>query len=75
MTEEQRSLLSQIEIPGGDPLRSISPLYKGITGPQKSHWWFAFYKHKRGIALDSEKADGLESSIESHNDRRKLSGK
>ena len=48
----------KIEKPGGDRARCIGPFYKDIPDPEKSLYWFAFNRNKRGITLDIQTADG-----------------
>jgi crotonobetainyl-CoA:carnitine CoA-transferase CaiB-like acyl-CoA transferase len=45
----------KIERPGGDPGRSLPPLYHG-----KSLFWYAFNTDKRSITLDLESNEGKE---------------
>lgn len=48
----------KIEMPGGDPSRSIAPFYKDIPDPEKSLYWFAYNNNKRGITLNIETMTG-----------------
>jgi crotonobetainyl-CoA:carnitine CoA-transferase CaiB-like acyl-CoA transferase len=48
----------KIEKPGGDWARCIGPFYKDIPNPEKSLYWFAFNRNKRGITLNIETIDG-----------------
>lgn len=51
----------KIEPPGGSPSRNIGPFYKDIYNPERSLFWFAYNTNKRGITLDTAKADGQDS--------------
>jgi len=48
----------KIEPPGGSPSRDLGPFYKDIPDRNKSLFWFAYNRNKRGITLDIENADG-----------------
>lgn len=48
----------KIEKPGGDRSRNIGPFYGNKTNPDKSLFWFAYNRNKRGITLDIEKQEG-----------------
>ena len=50
----------KIEKPGGDDARNIGPFYHDEPHPEKSLYWFALNRNKRGITLDIETADGRE---------------
>jgi len=50
----------KIEPPGGSPSRNIGPYYKDIPEVEKSLFWFAYNRNKRGITLDIETSDGRE---------------
>ncbi len=50
----------KIEPPGGSPSRNRGPFYKDIPHPEKSLFWFAYNRNKRGITLDIESAGGQE---------------
>ncbi|MFC1820256.1 CaiB/BaiF CoA transferase family protein [Thermodesulfobacteriota bacterium] len=51
----------KIERPGGDPSRNMPPYYHDISDPEKSLYWFAYNMNKRGITLDLETSEGLDS--------------
>lgn len=50
----------KVEKPMGDEARNIGPFYHDEPDPEKSLYWFALNRNKRGITLDIEKADGRE---------------
>ncbi len=69
LTDEKGSLCSRIladlggdvikiERPGGDRSRDIGPFYGNKKDPEKSLFWFAYNRNKRGITLDIEKKEG-----------------
>jgi benzylsuccinate CoA-transferase BbsE subunit len=48
----------KVELPGGDPSRSIGPFYGDIPDPERSLFWFVTNTSKRGITLNIEAAEG-----------------
>jgi crotonobetainyl-CoA:carnitine CoA-transferase CaiB-like acyl-CoA transferase len=48
----------KIEKPDGDDARNIGPFYHDEPHPEKSLYWFALNRNKKGITLDIETADG-----------------
>ena len=50
----------KVEPPDGDPARRLGPFYHDDPDPEKSLYWFAYNRNKRGITLNLETADGQE---------------
>lgn len=50
----------KLEPPGGDPGRNMGPFYRDIPHPEKSLYWFAYNRNKRGITLNLHAIDGKE---------------
>lgn len=50
----------KVEPPGGDQARRIAPFYHDIPDPEKSLYYFAYNRNKRGITLNIETSDGQE---------------
>ncbi|MFO7964586.1 MAG: CoA transferase [Desulfobacterales bacterium] len=48
----------KIEPPGGSPSRNRGPFYKDIPHLEKSLFWFAYNRNKRGITLNLECTGG-----------------
>jgi crotonobetainyl-CoA:carnitine CoA-transferase CaiB-like acyl-CoA transferase len=48
----------QVEPPGGSPARRIGPFYRDEPEPDRSLFWWAYNRNKRGITLDLEREDG-----------------
>ena len=48
----------KIEPPGGSAVRSLKPFFADEPGPERSVYWSAYNRNKRGITLDLESADG-----------------
>ena len=48
----------QIEPPGGSSARRLGPFYENREDPERSLYWWAFNRNKRGITLDLEREDG-----------------
>lgn len=48
----------KVEPPGGEPDRSIGPYYHDESNPERSLFWFAYNRNKRGVTLDIETAKG-----------------
>ena len=48
------------EKPGGDESRNIGPFYHDETHPEKSLFWFAYNRGKKGITLNLQKEGGKE---------------
>ncbi|MEE9276932.1 MAG: CoA transferase [Dehalococcoidia bacterium] len=48
----------QVEPPGGSSARRLGPYYHDEEGPEKSLYWWAYARNKRGITCDLEAADG-----------------
>src|SRR5579859_5537538 len=48
----------KIEPPGGSPVRSLAPFFADEPGPERSVYWWAYNRNKRGITLDLETAEG-----------------
>src|SRR5579863_7292220 len=50
----------KVEPPGGSPVRSLEPFFKDERGPERSVYWWAHNRNKRGITLNLEAAEGRE---------------
>jgi crotonobetainyl-CoA:carnitine CoA-transferase CaiB-like acyl-CoA transferase len=50
----------RIEPLGGCPSRNRGPFYKDDPHPEKSLFWFAYNRNKRGVTLNIETEDGRE---------------
>jgi crotonobetainyl-CoA:carnitine CoA-transferase CaiB-like acyl-CoA transferase len=50
----------KVEPPGGSPARSIGPFYNDTPHPDRSLYWWAYNRNKRGITLDIEREEGRE---------------
>ncbi len=50
-----------VEPPGGNPARRLGPFFKDDPSPEKSLFWFAMNTSKRGITLDLESEQGLDT--------------
>src|SRR5215472_10043025 len=48
----------QVEPPAGSPARRIGPFVAGRTDPERSLFWWAYARNKRGITLDLESDAG-----------------
>jgi crotonobetainyl-CoA:carnitine CoA-transferase CaiB-like acyl-CoA transferase len=48
----------QIEPPGGSSARRFGPFYENREEPERSLFWWAFNRNKRGITLDLEQEAG-----------------
>ena len=48
----------QVEPPGGSPARRLGPFYRDEPGPDRSLFWWAYNRNKRGITLDLERERG-----------------
>lgn len=57
---ELGSEIIKVEPPGGERSRSIGPYWHDETDPQKSLYWFAHNRGKKGITLNIETIDGQE---------------
>ncbi len=42
----------KIEPPGGSPSRRLPPFLEDAPEPERSLWYFAFNRNKRGVTLD-----------------------
>ncbi len=51
----------QVEPPGGSPARRLGPFYQDEPSPEKSLYWWAYCRNKRGITLDLDDSDGQET--------------
>lgn len=47
-----------VEPPGGAAARRIGPYYRGDQDPERSLYWWALNRNKRGITLDIESPEG-----------------
>jgi crotonobetainyl-CoA:carnitine CoA-transferase CaiB-like acyl-CoA transferase len=50
----------QIEPPGGSPVRKLGPFFEDQATPDRSIYWWAYNRNKRGITLNLETAEGRE---------------
>lgn len=48
----------KIEPPGGSPVRSLKPFFADQPGPDRSVYWWAYNRNKRGITLDLQSGEG-----------------
>jgi crotonobetainyl-CoA:carnitine CoA-transferase CaiB-like acyl-CoA transferase len=48
----------KVEPPGGSRTRSLKPFFADQPGPERSVYWWAYNRNKRGITLDLETAEG-----------------
>jgi crotonobetainyl-CoA:carnitine CoA-transferase CaiB-like acyl-CoA transferase len=48
----------KIEPPGGSSVRSLAPFFADQPGPERSVYWWAYNRNKRGITLDLETDSG-----------------
>ncbi len=48
----------KIEPPGGSPARKIGPFFEDLPHPDRSLYWWAYNRNKRGITLDITRAEG-----------------
>jgi crotonobetainyl-CoA:carnitine CoA-transferase CaiB-like acyl-CoA transferase len=50
----------QIEPPGGSSVRKLGPFFEDKETPERSIYWWAYNRNKRGITLNVETAEGRE---------------
>jgi crotonobetainyl-CoA:carnitine CoA-transferase CaiB-like acyl-CoA transferase len=48
----------KIEPPGGSAVRAMKPFFADEPGPDRSVYWWAYNRNKRGITLNLERAEG-----------------
>lgn len=48
----------KVEPPGGSPARRIGPFYHDEPHPDRSLYWWAFNRNKRGVTLDVTRDEG-----------------
>jgi crotonobetainyl-CoA:carnitine CoA-transferase CaiB-like acyl-CoA transferase len=48
----------QVEPPGGSTARRVGPFLKADADPERSLYWCAYARNKRGVVLDLERAEG-----------------
>jgi len=48
----------KVEPPGGSPVRSLKPFFADEPGPERSVYWWAYNRNKRGVTLDLETGEG-----------------
>src|SRR5262245_22788324 len=48
----------QIEPPGGSPARRCGPFAGDVVDPERSLYWWAYARNKRGITLDVTRPEG-----------------
>ena len=50
----------QIEPPGGSAVRKLGPFFEDQASPERSIYWWAYNRNKRGITLNLETSEGRE---------------
>jgi crotonobetainyl-CoA:carnitine CoA-transferase CaiB-like acyl-CoA transferase len=50
----------KIEPPGGSAVRALKPFFADETGPERSVYWWAYNRNKRGITLNLETSEGCD---------------
>ena len=50
----------KVEPPGGSSVRALKPFFADEPGPERSVYWWAYNRNKRGITLDLESSEGRE---------------
>lgn len=50
----------KVEPPGGSPVRMLAPFFKDEPGPERSVYWWAYNRNKRGVTIDVESDRGRE---------------
>jgi len=50
----------KVEPPGGSSVRALKPFFADEPGPERSVYWWAYNRNKRGITLNLESTDGRE---------------
>ena len=50
----------KIEPPGGSPARRLSPFFNDQPHPDRSLYWWAYNRNKRGISLNCDSQEGQE---------------
>ncbi len=48
----------KVEPPGGSPARRIGPFFEDLPHPDRSLYWWAYNRNKRGTTLDITRAEG-----------------
>ncbi|HEX4210186.1 MAG TPA: CoA transferase [Candidatus Binataceae bacterium] len=48
----------QVEPPGGSPVRKLGPFFEDQPTPDRSIYWWAYNRNKRGITLNLETSEG-----------------
>lgn len=48
----------KVEPPGGSPIRGMPPFFADEPGRERSVYWWAYNRNKRGITLDLDSAEG-----------------
>jgi len=48
----------KVEPPGGSAVRSLAPFFGDQADPERSVYWWAYNRNKRGITLDLDTAEG-----------------
>src|SRR5438132_603688 len=48
----------KVEPVGGSPVRQLPPFFGDQSGPQRSVYWWAYNRNKRGITLDLDREEG-----------------
>jgi len=48
----------KIEPPGGSATRSLKPFFADEPGPERSVYWWAYNRNKRGVTLDLARDEG-----------------
>src|SRR5215475_13014970 len=50
----------KVEPPGGSPARKFGPFFEDRPHPDRSLFWWAYNRNKRGVTLDLERPEGRE---------------
>lgn len=53
----------QIEPPGGSSARRVGPFFKAEANPERSLYWWAYARNKRGIVLDLDEPGGRDTLL------------
>jgi crotonobetainyl-CoA:carnitine CoA-transferase CaiB-like acyl-CoA transferase len=48
----------QVEPPGGSPARRLGPFARDVADPERSLFWWAYARNKRGVTLALDRPDG-----------------
>ena len=50
----------KVEPPGGSAVRTLKPFFADEPGPERSVYWWAYNRNKRGMTLDLARDEGRE---------------